>query len=98
YALGVMLFEILTGRHPFLGDTAMEIMMKAAKNPGPSASSLMKVRLTPAQSKGLDGICQKALAKNPKDRYRDAAAFASDLSKWLQGDEVKVVIQTRRTV
>src|SRR6185436_11098772 len=35
YALGVMLFEILTGRHPFLGDTAMEIMMKAAKNPVP---------------------------------------------------------------
>jgi len=96
YALGVMLFEILTGRHPFQGDTAMEIMMKAAKNPVPSATSLMQIRLTPVQSKGLDDICQKALAKKPSDRYRDAAVFAGDLEKWLKGEEVKVVVPTRR--
>jgi hypothetical protein len=96
YALGVMLFEILTGRHPFQGATAMEILMKAAKNPVPSASSLMQVRLTPEQAKGLDDICHKALAKKPGDRYRDAAAMASDLEKWLKGEEVKVVVPTRR--
>jgi hypothetical protein len=98
YALGVMLFEILTDRHPFQGDTAMEIMMKAAKNPVPSASALMTVRLTPVQAKGLDDICHKALAKKPADRYRDAAALAADLEKWLKGEEVKVVVPTRRGV
>lgn len=96
YALGVMLFEILTGRHPFTGETAMEILMKASKNPVPSASALMKVRLSPGQAKGLDDICQKALAKKANDRYRTAAAFAADLEKWLKGEEVKVVLQTRR--
>ena len=98
YALGVMLFEIVTGRHPFVGQTPMDVMMKAAKNPVPSASALMQVRLTPAQAKGLDDICQKALAKKPAERYRDAAAFAADLGKWLKGEEVKVVIPTRRAV
>jgi tRNA A-37 threonylcarbamoyl transferase component Bud32 len=96
YALGVMLFEIITGRHPFTGGTAMEILMKASKNPVPSASAMLKVRLSPVQAKGLDDICQKALAKKANDRYRTAAAFAADLEKWLQGEEVKVALQTRR--
>src|SRR6185295_2433867 len=87
YALGVMLFEILTGRHPFEGQTAMEILMKASKNPVPSATALMKVKLSPEQAKGLDDICQKALAKKAMDRYHDASLFAADLSKWLKGEE-----------
>jgi len=96
YALGVMLFEIVTGRQPYDGATAMEILMKASNTPVPSASAQMKVRLSPIQAKGLDDICRKALAKKPADRYRDAAAFASDLDKWLRGDEVKVIGSTRR--
>jgi predicted Ser/Thr protein kinase len=96
YAMGVILFEIMTGRHPFVGQTAMEILMKASKNPVPSASALMKVRLAPSQARGLDDICQKALAKKPVDRYRDAAAFAADLTRWLAGDDVKVVLPTRQ--
>ena len=98
YSLGVMLFETLTGRQPFTGDTAIEILMKASKNPPPTPSTMMKVRLAPAQAKGLDDICQKALAKKAADRYRDAAAFAADLDKWLKGQEVKVSFSTRRTV
>jgi serine/threonine protein kinase len=98
YALGVILFELLAGRPPFQGETAMEILMKAAKNPVPSATTFMKVRLTPTLAKGLDDICRKALAKKPVDRYRDAAAFAADLTKWLNGDEVQVQCQTRRMI
>ena len=95
YALGVILFEIVTGRHPFLGQTAMEILMKATKNPVPSASSLLKIRLAPDQAKGLDDICQKALAKKPADRYLDAAGFAADLTRWLKGEEVRAVVPPR---
>jgi len=97
YALGVILFEIATGRHPFQGLTAMEILMKASKNPVPSASALIKARLTPVQAKGLDVICQKALAKKPAERHRDAASFAADLTRWLGGDEIKSAISTRRS-
>jgi serine/threonine protein kinase len=96
YALGVMLFETITGRHPFTGDTPIELLMKASKNPVPSVSTMMKVRLTPVQTKGLDDICQKALAKKVADRYRDAAVFAADLDKWLKGQDVKVSLHTRR--
>jgi serine/threonine protein kinase len=96
YALGVMLFETLTGRHPFTGDTPIELLMKASKHPAPLPSTMLKVRLAPAQARGLDDICQKALAKKPADRYRDAAAFAADLDKWLHGQEVKVSFTTRR--
>ncbi len=98
YALGVILFEIVTGRHPFQGQTAMEILMKASKNPVPSASSLMQVRLDPEQAKGLDDICQKALAKKASDRYRDAATFAADLARWLEGETVHAVVPTRRMI
>jgi len=96
YSLGVMLFETLTGHPPFEGATAVELLMKASKNPIPSASGQMKVRLSPAQAKGLDDISHKALAKKAVERYRDAAAFAADLEKWLKGEEIRVVLQTRR--
>jgi serine/threonine protein kinase len=98
YALGVMLFETVTGRPPFTGETPIEILMKASKNPVPSVTTMMKVRLSPAQTKGLDDICHKALAKKAQDRYRDAAAFAADLDKWLHGQEVKVSLSTHRMV
>jgi serine/threonine protein kinase len=97
YALGVMLFETLTGRHPFTGDTPIELLMKASKNPAPLPSTMLKIRLSPAQAKGLDDICQKALAKKVQDRYPSAAAFAADLDKWLHGQEVKVSFTTRRS-
>ncbi|HEX7898946.1 MAG TPA: protein kinase [Planctomycetota bacterium] len=96
YALGVLLFETLTGRQPFQGETAMEILMKASKNPVPLPSSLLKLRITPAQARGLEIICLKALQKNPKDRYPDAAAFAADLTRWLKGEEIKSLHKTRR--
>jgi hypothetical protein len=91
-----MLFEMVTGRYPFQGENAMEILVKAAKNPVPSASELMQLNLTPAQKGALDDICHKALEKNPEDRYRNAAAFAADLERWLNGEEVKVFLPTRR--
>src|SRR5262245_43333047 len=82
YSLGVMLFETVTGRPPFQGETAMEVVMKAAKNPVPTVSSHMKAHLSPVQAKGIDAMCHKALAKKAGDRYRDAAAFAADVEKW----------------
>jgi predicted Ser/Thr protein kinase len=96
YALGVILYETITGRPPFVGESAMEILMKAAKNPVPAPTSLIRIRLSPAQARGLENICLKALQKNVKDRYPTAAAFAADLERWLKGDEIKTLVRTRR--
>lgn len=74
YSLGVVLFEMLTGRVPFDGNTAVAVaMMHAEKQVPPLSDYLADV---PA---GLQEILDKALAKNPADRYRNAGALRRDL-------------------
>jgi serine/threonine protein kinase len=90
YAMGVMLYEILTGQQPFTGETAIEILLKASKNPVPPPSSILKAGL--GIDKTLERICLKCLAKKADDRYPTAEAFAADLSRWLKGDSVHVVL------
>ncbi len=89
YAIGVMLYETLTGRLPFTGETAIEILMKAAKNPVPPPSSVVKPGSNPTLDRAIEGICLKALAKDPGDRYASAEAMAKDLTRWLKGEEVR---------
>jgi hypothetical protein len=100
YALGVMLYETLTGRLPFTGETAIEILMKASKNPVPLPSSVVPPGTNPTLDKTIENICLKALAKHPRDRYATAEALAGDLTRWLKGEEVqvRVVVPTRRKV
>ncbi|HYE99383.1 MAG TPA: protein kinase [Planctomycetota bacterium] len=97
YALGVMLYEAITGRPPFMGETAIEILMKAVKNPVPTPSTVL--RNAGPVDPALERICLKALAKKPEERYATAEAFADDLTRWLDGREVKVVLppRTRRS-
>lgn len=74
YALGVLLFELLTGRRPYSGDTAVSIALKHATAPVPSVRSF-----NPSVPVVLDEIVRKALAKNPLERYPNAKAMLSDL-------------------
>jgi serine/threonine protein kinase len=90
YAMGVMLYEILTGQQPFTGETAIEILLKASKNPVPPPSSVLKAGL--GVDKSLENVCLKCLAKKPEDRYSTAEALATDLTRWLKGDSVHVVL------
>ena len=97
YAIGVMLYETLTGRLPFTGETAIEILMKAAKNPVPLPSSFVKPGTNPTLDRSIENICLKALARNPRERYATAEALANDLTRWLKGENVRVaVLPTRR--
>jgi tRNA A-37 threonylcarbamoyl transferase component Bud32 len=90
YAIGVMLYETLTGRLPFTGETAIEILMKAAKNPVPPPSSVVKPGSNPTLDRAIENICLKSLEKDPNDRYPTAEALATDITRWLKGDEVRL--------
>lgn len=67
YAVGVVLFEMLSGRLPFLADNQMQIMLQHVNDPPPTLRSI-GVPVSPE----LDAIVQRALAKNPAQRFQNA--------------------------
>lgn len=74
FALGVVLYEMLTGTLPFNGDNLSAIMYKVL-NEDPAPPSTLNPRVPPF----FDRIVSRALAKRPRDRYQTAGAFARDL-------------------
>jgi serine/threonine protein kinase/tetratricopeptide (TPR) repeat protein len=78
YSLGAILFHLLTGRVPFRGENALEVLRRAAERPAPRPRSLN--RNVPAD---LETICLKCLEKNPLARYSSATALADDLDRFL---------------
>ncbi|MEZ5061086.1 MAG: PASTA domain-containing protein [Solirubrobacterales bacterium] len=74
YAIGIMLFEMLTGRVPFEGENAVAIAMKQVGEDPPLPSSL-----NPEVGPALDAVVMKALAKDPAERYQTAAEMTAAL-------------------
>jgi hypothetical protein len=95
YALGVMLYEILTGRRPFTGESPYEIMMKTVNEEVVPPSKVTSIQINPVLYRNLESICLVALSKDSRDRYPDAEAFARDLSRWLKGEDVRIVLPRR---
>ena len=75
YALGVVLYEMLTGRLPFEGDSPIAIALKHLHDAPPSPRAV-----EPSVPRRLEGIILKAMAKRSDDRYRSAREMASDLA------------------
>ena len=74
YAIGVVLFELLTGRAPFDGDSAVAIALKHVNQPAPSPRQFV-----PSIPPALETVVLKALAKDASQRYTDAESFIRDL-------------------
>jgi serine/threonine protein kinase len=90
YSLGVILYEVMTGRTPFTGESPIEILMKVVKDPVVPPLQAADSAAAIGLDKTIENICLKALARKDKDRYVTAQAFADDLAKWLAGEQVKV--------
>ena len=83
YALGIVLYEMLTGSVPFSGDTPLAIAYKHVReNPEPPSS------VNPDVPAPLDAVAMKALAKNPDNRYGSAAEMHDDLQRFCAGQRV----------
>ncbi len=83
YSLGAILFNLLIGRAPFLGEHALAVIQQAAEKPAPKLRSL-----TTTLDRDLETICAKCLEREPSARYRSAADLAEDLERWLEGRHI----------
>ncbi len=89
YSLGVVLYELLTGRVPFTGDSLEEITRSVLTTPTPSARR-NGVRV-PA---GLSAIAARAMARAPEDRYPSARHLSNDLREWMVSAEARTLARS----
>ena len=85
WALGVILYECLTGTVPFRGGDAWGVL-QAVQNDDPDPTD----RLAPGVPRDLDLVCRKCLEKDPRRRYAAAADLADDLARFRAGESVTV--------
>src|SRR5574344_1017053 len=90
YSMGIVMYELLTGKLPYKGDNAVEIALKHLKEPLPSIREEC-----PNIPQSIENIIIKATAKNPKNRYADAREMHNDLLTCMdesRANEEKIVL------
>lgn len=91
YALGVVFYELVTGKQPFRADTPMAVVIKHTSDPLPPPREMV-----PDLPEAVEQVIYKALAKDPADRYEDMGAFAAALRKL--GHQSERILETARHV
>lgn len=82
YSIGVILYEALTGKVPFTGDSAVTVALKQVTET-PKRPSVLNPKVPPA----LDAVVMRALSKDPDERYKDADAFKTALDAAMKNPE-----------
>ena len=83
YSIGAVLFDLFTGKTPFVGEHALAVIKQASEKPAPKLRTLL-----PSADRDLETICAKCLEREPSARYRSAGDLAEDLERWLEGRHI----------
>jgi len=83
YSLGILMYELLTGKIPFKGENAVEIAIKQMKEPIPSVR-----KINPDIPQSIENIVIKACAKNPKNRYDNVREMYDDIKNALSEENL----------
>jgi non-specific serine/threonine protein kinase/serine/threonine-protein kinase len=82
YALGAILYELLTGRQPYIGN-AIEVLAQVGQGPPQPVRSVQR-----GVPRGLAAVCKKAMARDIAGRYATAGELAADVERWLADEPV----------
>ena len=103
YALGAMLYKVLSGRSPYTGGDATEVLKQVRSGPPESLRTVVdrtvaptvwvprtahaRAPMGPALPPSLVSACERAMARKPEDRFDSAVELAAELQSWLDGSK-----------